>query len=547
MIAIYARTSSDHDRKVSIKNQTDLGVKFAEKHSLKYEIFIDRGQSGGKVDREQYQKMMKSVKSKGITHLWFYDQSRSWRDRAQALDLWKQASELGLKLCIKDKVLDYESEGDFLIYVIEAMAAERMRKEAGKRNKMALKVRIPLGGVHSRPAYGWRASKDSKKLEQHPDEVDTVKLVFQLKIDGMSILKIAQYLNHRKVKGRDGGKWSNSSINNILKNKAHYGLYIVKVEGEEIKNYNPDIAIISKETFDKAQRQLEADLLHRSTNKWQDAFLKGVLKCNVCGKNMSHKYRGKPGHKPKKYPRFSHYNCSGKNNGGTCTGKNIASRFIDDYVWKLFASDGLIQKLILKVSQSNEAREKMQKYDEDLIKMESKLKHIRQRKVDLMRRRYDSVYGDEMAKWINEEDAVLAIKNDTEEIEKLEREIAIVKQKREEIYTLVSSTDSLKSDLAILTEGIPREEKRQYIRRYIKEIFVGYDKQVKRFILLFNFNHSEESFAVSFTNRYQDVKPLFNQEGELTGNKNVLKYLKRGRSMFVSPKLEVKIEDYKPV
>lgn len=545
MIAIYARTSTDNDRKVSIKNQTELGIKFANRHSLKYVVFIDKGQSGGKVNRTEYQKMMNSIKSKGITHLWFYDQSRSWRDRGQALDLWKQASDLGLKLCIGDRILDYDSEGDFIMYVFEAMAAERMRKEAGKRNKMALKVRIPQGGVHSRPAYGWRASQD-KKLEQHPDEVDTVKLVFQLKNDGMSLLKIAQYLNERNIKGRDGGKWSTSSLSNMLKNKAHYGLYIVNVDGEEVKNYNPDIAIISKETFNKAQRQLEANLLIRSTNKWQDSFLKGVLKCNVCGKNMSHKYRGKPNHKERKYLRFSYYSCSGKNNGGTCSGKNIASRFIDDYVWKLFASDGLIQKLILKVSQSNEARDKVHKIDEDLIKIKSNLKSAERKKLDFLNSRWSSIYDEETAKYINEKDGLSLIKSASEEIEKLEKSIAILEVQREELHSLVTSTDNLKSDLAILTEGIPREEKRQYIRRYIKEIFVGFNQDTKRFILLFNFIHSRESFAVTFKRNYTDVQPLFNQEGELIGNKNVLKYLKRGRSMFVSPTLNIEITDYKP-
>lgn len=545
MIAIYARTSTDNDRKVSIKNQTELGIKFANRHSLKYVVFIDKGQSGGKVNRTEYQNMMNSIKSKGITHLWFYDQSRSWRDRTQALDLWNQAQELKLKLCIGDRILDYDSEGDFIMYVFEAMAAERMRKEAGKRNKMAIKARIPQGGVHSRPAYGWKSSKD-KKLEQQPDEVNTVKLVFQLKNDGMSLSKIAQYLNQRNVKGRDGRKWSASSISNMLKNKAHYGLYIVNVDGEEVKNYNPDIAIISKETFNKAQRQLDANKLHRTANKWPDAFLKGVIKCNVCGKNMSHKYRGKPIHKEQKYLKFSHYFCSGKNNGGTCSGKNITSRFIDDYVWKLFASDGLIQRLILKVSQTNEARDKVQKIDEDLIKMKSKLKYTQQRKVDLMKRSYDSTYGKEMAKYITEKDALLLIKSDSEEIEKLEESIAILEVQREELHSLVTSTDNLKSDLAILTEGIPREEKRQYIRRYIKEIFVGFNQDTQRFILLFNFVHSSESFAVTFKRNYTDVQPLFNQEGELIGNKNVLKYLKRGRSMFVSPKLNIEITDYKP-
>lgn len=546
MIAIYARTSSDNERKVSIDSQIEKGKDFAAQHALQYLIFIDRGISGGKVDRSQYEEMINSIDSQGITHLWFYDQSRAWRETEEASKLWFSCKKRNIKLCLGDRSLDFENQAEYIFWTINAVQDESWRINTGKKIAASYQLRIPRGGKGGGvPPYGYRTNSD-KKLEIHPEESEIVRKIFELNLEGKSIEKTVHYLNDRNYANRNGKKWWTSSVSRMLNRETYYGLYIVnKGKENEVQHFNPDLEIISEETFRQVQKNLYSNDLRRDAQKYPTALLKGVIKCGVCGKNMYHEYRGLPSY-IEKYPRNSKYYCQEKKTRKHCTGKNIKSQFIDNYVWKLFSTDGVIQQILLKASQSNKINEELSQIEEELKVLKDK-SHKSELKIELLiEQRLNSKVEENFSQYISEERASSIINKIEKDIKRLTKEIEQLEREKNDKQNLVSSTESLRSDISILTEGMPREEKREYIWRYIKEIFVGFNNETKRFILLFNFHHSRESFAVTFKKNYTDIRPLFNQEGELTGNKNVLKYLKRGRSMFVSPKLEVKIEDYKP-
>lgn len=547
MIAIYARTSTDNERKVSIDNQVEKGKEFAAKLSLTYLIFIDRGLSGGKVDRIQYEEMINSIDSKGITHLWFYDQSRAWRETEQASKLWFYCKRNNITICLGDRTLDYDNQADFIFWTITAVQDESWRLNTGKKVAASYQLRIPRGGKGGGVSpFGYRTRLD-KKLEIHPEEAKIVKEIFELNLKGKSTLNIAQHLNDRKFANRNGKRWWNSSVFRILKRKTYFGLYIIN-EGKpnEVSHFNEDIAIISKETYNKAQENLGLNNLKRDAKKHPTALLKGIIKCGICERNMSHEYRGLPDYK-EDYPKLSHYYCSAKKITGGCSGKNIKSLFIDKYVWKLFSTDGVIQQILLKASQSNNLNIELSRIEEELMVLKDNRQKVDSKIELLIEQRLNSQVEENFSQYISEDRAASLIKKFETEINRLTKEIERLQREKNDKQNLLSSTESLRSDITIITDGIPREEKREYIWRYIKEIFVGFNEDTKRFILLFNFNHSRESFAVSFKKNYTDIKPLFNQEGELIGNENVLKYLKRGRSMFVSSKLDINIEDYKPV
>jgi site-specific DNA recombinase len=547
MIAIYARTSSDNERKVSIDSQVEKGKEFAAKLSLPYVTFIDRGISGGRADRVEYEKMMESIDSAGITHLWFYDQSRAWREAEQASLLWFGMKRRGIFLCLNDSILEYNNMADHILWHFNAAVDEAWRINTGKKIAASLQLRIPKGGKSGGAApYGYRTSLN-KKLEIYPEESKVVEKIFELSIKGKSTKYIAQYLNDRKLTNRNGNKWWNSSVYRALKRKAYFGLYIVN-EGKanEVSHFNPDIKIISEETYNKAQENLDSNNFKRDTKSNPKALLQGVLKCNICGRNLSHAYRGLKHHKENSYKRQSTYYCSGKTNGNKCTGKNIKSSFIDSYVWKLFSTDGVIQSILLKASESNKINSEIALIEEEIKVLKDNKQKVNA-KIDLLiDQRLNSQVEENFSQYISDDRAASIVKKLQNEINHLSKEIEKLEREKNDKQFLISSTESLRSDIVILTEGIPREEKREYIWRYIKEIFVGFNNETKRFILLFNFHHSRESFAVTFKKNYTDIRPLFNQEGTLTGNENVLKYLKRARSMFVSPELNIEITDYKP-
>ena len=85
MLAIYCRTSKNkrEGQDKSIPSQRMLGIKFAEKNGLEYEIFVDEGISGTKDDirdRPQFAEMVNRIRKGKINGVYCIDQSRIERN-----------------------------------------------------------------------------------------------------------------------------------------------------------------------------------------------------------------------------------------------------------------------------------------------------------------------------------------------------------------------------------------------------------------------------------------------------------------------------------
>jgi len=86
-------------------------------------------------------------------------------------------------------------------------------------------------------------------LEKASEEIETVKAIFAMKADGMSLLAIANMLNADNVPTKRGGKWYAATVKYILNNAKYKGFDIysfnVKEFGihERIENSNEALAI----------------------------------------------------------------------------------------------------------------------------------------------------------------------------------------------------------------------------------------------------------------------------------------------------------------
>lgn len=67
----------------------------------------------------------------------------------------------------------------------------------------------------SQQPYGWKSVNGI--LEKEPSEWQCVKLMHQLREQGMSLHKIAAELTDRKIPTKNGGRWFAKSISQILK------------------------------------------------------------------------------------------------------------------------------------------------------------------------------------------------------------------------------------------------------------------------------------------------------------------------------------------
>lgn len=171
--------------------------------------------------------------------------------------------------------------------------------------------------------------KQDKKIVVIPEAVETVRKIFDLKIQGMSKNRIAPILNADKSAwqppGRRGSKgWHYSYVAKILSNLAVLGEYQPHIkrdgkrypEGEPIQDYFP--RIIDNETFFAAQTKLSENRNKGGrTGKGSNLFTH-LAKCPYCGSSMQFMDKGKP---PK---GFKYLVCYNNKNGKGCPVKTTA-------------------------------------------------------------------------------------------------------------------------------------------------------------------------------------------------------------------------------
>lgn len=189
---------------------------------------------------------------------------------------------------------------DYLEYVKEALWRGRCQSA--------------LQGKYSSPVapYGYNRIKIGKDWTLEPNEnADVVRLIFQLYAEkDLSPLRIADRLTDMGIPSATNGKWSRSSITNILNNKHYdgkvafckYRTTIVFEHGEkkarDIKQSDDDVivaegkhqAIVDHSLFEKAQEKLNRRKEEFAPRNKRGTDVKNVfasiLKCKNCGRTM---------------------------------------------------------------------------------------------------------------------------------------------------------------------------------------------------------------------------------------------------------------------
>ena len=141
----------------------------------------------------------------------------------------------------------------------------------------------------------------AKRFEIDESEAPAIRTMFDLIADGKSYKTVIDTLTAQGYRTRKGRKFSNSTLNALLRNDKYYGTYVynrkngkrkdnrVLIEKfDEVRNAKAIPAIISKSLFDKVQAILDGRTICRpQLNKHPEYILTGFLYCKSCGSTMS--------------------------------------------------------------------------------------------------------------------------------------------------------------------------------------------------------------------------------------------------------------------
>ncbi|MBQ2669959.1 MAG: recombinase family protein, partial [Clostridia bacterium] len=187
-IAIYARKSIERENSISCETQVEYCKSMIkpDERGEKIITFIDNGFSGGNVDRDGFQKMMRQIERGKISKVSVYrlDRiSRSLSDFVKILDTLKQYN---VQFVSSQESFDTSSPYGEMIVKILMVFAEFERQSIIERVTQAYAHRSEIGlYMGGRRPYGFDL-KDTvihniktKMYEPVPEEAEHVKYIFE--------------------------------------------------------------------------------------------------------------------------------------------------------------------------------------------------------------------------------------------------------------------------------------------------------------------------------------------------------------------------------
>ena len=383
--AIYSRKSKFKEEGESIENQINMCINYAKVNLGidEFDVFEDEGFSGKNTERPQFIKMIKNIKEKKYTHFICYRLDRAFRnvsDYSSNMELFKQHGVAFVS--IKEQFDTTTAMGRAMMNVSATFAqlerettAERIRDNLRELSKTGrwLGGPAPLGyesiEVENQDNLGKSRKKHILKVKEN--EINIVKLVFELFEKYKSFQKVSSLLENQGIYSRKGRVFSRElvkqTINNPIYIIADKGLMAYfKSHGCEIYNldhmdgvsgvmpYNrrkengsfasienwiisigEHEGVINSEKWIRCQNICN-EIKERSSNRQctsQEALLSGLIVCAKCGSGMAPRQN-----RSYKY-HYRYYSCNLRNKSpNRCCNDAINAYDAEEYVIKKLKS-----------------------------------------------------------------------------------------------------------------------------------------------------------------------------------------------------------------
>ncbi len=204
--------------------------------------YVDEAKSGVSENRKELRKLIKDCRMGKVGAIVVSSLDRLSRNLRFTENLLYDLHKLGVKVFIADMPhYDGSNRKDVLIRQIKEAIAEENRKEIIERLKKGREERIRKGKIAGGTLpYGYM--RNSKTIKKNPQEAEIVKIIFSLGGDCKSGQEIADYLNVKGHRRRNGTGWTQRQVWSILNRQDLYKRGIIKYG--EVKAENKDLIIV---------------------------------------------------------------------------------------------------------------------------------------------------------------------------------------------------------------------------------------------------------------------------------------------------------------
>jgi len=325
-VVIYARVSTDHDAQLSaLENQIDWYKPLMDLHPEWTLVgqYIDEGITGTSAQkRPEFMRMMDDARKHKFDMILTREVSRFARNTVDTLQYTRMLREHGVEVYfINDGIKTFDGDGELRLTIMATLAQDESRKtsirvKSGQQTSMNNGVVYGNGNILGYDRVG-------KEMVINPEQAQTVRLIFDMYLDGCGLVKIKDELERRGYKTSQGkDKWFPTVISHVLKNSFYCGIMTYHKEyvpdylkQKKVKNYGQieftqvqgtHEPIVTVEDFERVQRIMDTKRTDcknlntgpRAKGKKPRATVWGKLLICQCGHTFNMRKWDRPDRQP---------------------------------------------------------------------------------------------------------------------------------------------------------------------------------------------------------------------------------------------------------
>ncbi len=366
-IALYVRKSVERENSISCETQLEYckSVIKPDERDEKILTFVDNGYSGGNINRDGFQKMMKLVQQHKIRKVIVYKLDRISRSLSDFVNILQVFKDNKVEFVSSQESFDTSSPYGELIVKILMVFAEFERTSIINRITQAYAHRSEMGFyMGGRQPYGFELipavinNIKTKKLNPILSEVEQLQYIFEVYAqESVSLRRLLDILIAENKKPLNGSDWTTAKLSTLLKNPIYVkadseiydyyerhgvqmitdvsmftGEYGAQLYGHTKHNPQNDDwsdmklvllthnGVIDSDIWLKCQRKLEKNKQIGNSISNRTSWLSGKIICEKCGHTMT-TIKGKI-NKDGEMRRY--FNCTGKSHKRSCTGTKVS-------------------------------------------------------------------------------------------------------------------------------------------------------------------------------------------------------------------------------
>ncbi len=397
---IYARVSTDDqaEKGYSLPTQLEAMRIYAEANGMKVVRELQDDISGAKLDRPALDTLRAMLERKEADAVIVYAADRLSRNLAHLLILREEFNRAGVELHYANRGKSQDTAESRLLENVEGVIAEFEREKIKERTRRGKFAKIKAGkwiGNGTAPYPFRQVGKGADaRLEIDQEQAALVRRIVDMLLGQngympVGINSIARQLTAEGVPTANKARgWRTCFLRRLLSNKELLGIF----ERMGILVELPDLAILDRETFDRAQDVLKHNRLASMRARSYPYVFSGFARC-VCGRLLCGTQIGK-----KESGDYHYYMCGARIHDRhltDCKEGSINVKIFEPLVWnwliELLTDSAKLEKGIYKYFESREselsktrerraltldlmrrADRKMQNLSADLSEMESR-------------------------------------------------------------------------------------------------------------------------------------------------------------------------------